>query len=130
MLTSAVFGGVSHDGVGRSEMPTAASANLISHTTMDTLVLADTYVTVYTTVTPLDDGTDLSAFTCSTKVNVYKGSSSGSSSSSYMIGFSAVMIAGLGAFFYKRRRAAKIDLTKEEAMLGNFEMMNDSGVRV
>ena len=47
-----------------------------------------------------------------------------------MLGFSVVMLAGLGAFFYKRRRTAKIDLTKEEAMLGNFEMMQDAGVRV
>ena len=107
----------------------AAAVNL-TQAWLPSFHLTDTYVTVYTTVTPLDEETDQSAFTCSTKVNVYKGSASGSSSSSYMIGFSAVMIAGLGAFFYKRRRTAKIDLTKEEAMLGNFEMMNDSGVRV
>ncbi|GKY90389.1 hypothetical protein MPSEU_000012900 [Mayamaea pseudoterrestris] len=90
----------------------------------------NTYITVYTTVTPLDeveDGADeLPTLSCSTQVNVYKGSVD---NSSYMMGFSAVMLAGLGALLYKRRRTAKIDLTKEEAMLGDFEMMNDS-VRV
>jgi hypothetical protein len=46
-----------------------------------------------------------------------------------MIGFSVIMLAGLGALLYKRRRTGTIDLSKEEAMLDNFEMMQDS-VRV
>jgi hypothetical protein len=88
---------------------------------------ADTFVTVYTTITPLDETEEeLSTLSCESTVNVYKGTVEGAS---YMIGFSVVMLAGLGAFVYKRRRTAKIDLTKEEAMLGDFEMMND-GVRV
>jgi hypothetical protein len=99
---------------------------IVAHTAF-VLVLSDTFVKVYTTIKPLDSGSN-PTYKCTSKVNVFKGTAN---SSSYMIGFSAVMLAGLGAFFFKRRRTAKIDLSKEEAMLGSgdFEMMHDS-VRV
>jgi hypothetical protein len=103
-------------------LPADSSSNNSNHS------FSDAYVVIYSTITPLseDEAEDASNYTCQTKVSVHKGDYSGST---YMIGFSTIMIVGLGALVHKKRRAAKIDLSKEERMLSDFERIDDS-VRV
>lgn len=86
------------------------------------------YITIYTTIQSNDYyDTDDILYHCSSKVSAVERSFT--STTSFLLGMSAMVGAAL-VMSIRKHRMAKIDLVAEErATEGNFEMMQDSVVQ-